>query len=134
MAHRDPEMLTSYLCSFCRERIKWGEIVRMLRREPGQPDYEGRESYSHLSCLRSRLDAAVPLTFPHDGPGTIAWPDDAVQLRGKSCGFCSKPIKPHQRIKLRLQRPVGTVKRPLFIEEWLKVHKSCWLAATRSKS
>ena len=31
---RSPDMLTFYVCSFCNERITWGEIVRILRQDP----------------------------------------------------------------------------------------------------
>jgi hypothetical protein len=126
---RDPELLTGYLCSFCNQRIKWGVILRVLRKERGQPDYEGRESYAHQACMRRVMQDHVPLVYHREWPFTIKWADDRAELRGKPCGLCGEPIKPHQKIKLHIQRPIGTVKQPSFMEESVAVHAACWRAS-----
>ena len=131
---RDPDLLTYYICSFCGERIKWGEILRVMRRELLQPAFEGRESYAHHSCMRAAMQDSVALAFNREWPHTIQWPDDAAEVRGKPCGMCGGRIMPHQKIKLRIQRPIGTVKQPSFMEESVAVHSVCWRASHGSRA
>jgi hypothetical protein len=113
---RRPEFLTAYLCWFCGTRIEWGTIVRMLRSDPGQPDYMEIENYAHLGCVRTALLPEVPLAFAGD------------QHLAK-CGFCGKPKKESVPSRLTLQRPTGSVRKPEFSEARLIVHLDCMIAA-----
>jgi hypothetical protein len=90
----------------------------MLRHDPGQPEYEERETYSHHACLRAAACAWVPLTFRGARAGE------------RECGLCGHVIAAsRQRTRLTLQRPAGTVKRPSFEEEIVEVHTRCMDAA-----
>lgn len=105
MARRSPDMLTFYLCWFCNERITWGEIVRILRRDFGDWAFMEREQYGHLACVRQVMRAEVPLAFARH-----------------------RPFKARRSV-LTLQRPSGPVRAPSFEEESVPVHRRCINAA-----
>jgi hypothetical protein len=116
---RSPDFITAYRCLFCSAPIKWGVIVRMLRREPGQPAYMEIENYAHLECLRNIMRSEVPLNF-------------AMQHESADCAVCGDMIPDQEATLMRLQRPTGTVRKPTFDEEQVKVHLTCLFSAARN--
>ena len=122
---RDPDLLSQYLCFICMERIVWGEILRIMRTDPGQPDYQGWEMYSHKDCLRGVLHPEVPLAMARHWHHKEPVPDDAYQIDGQPCGICAGEIAPDGLTRLRIQDPVGTVRSPSFDEQSVPVHTNC---------
>ena len=128
---RDPELLSQYICSFCGERIRWGAIRRVLRTDPGQPDYMGWELYGHDNCIRAAMRPDVPLAMERHWDGTHPMPDDSLQIEGRPCGICGGNIVEPDRTALRIQEPFGLVKKPEFQEESVPVHRPCLEEATK---
>ena len=133
-------MLTAYLCRFCGERIVWGEIVRILRTDPGQPGWQLNESYAHFACLRAAIRPEIALTFHRHWNGKRPLPDDSADLidpadpeRVEECARCARPMTPAKRVHLRLQRPAGTVKAPEFDEQSLAMHFDCLAEVSTSR-
>ncbi len=128
MARRSPDMLTYYVCSFCNERITWGEIVRILRKDPWDWFLE-QEQYGHLSCVRQVMREEVPLDFVRHRPFHPPLDEMAElvarEVSGKPCGMCGKKASKALRSVLTLQRPSGTVRAPAFDEESVPVHWRC---------
>ena len=130
---RDPDMLTGHSCRFCGEPVSWGEILRLLRVDPGQPGYMQNESACHLECLRAVLRPDVALTFDRHWPGKSPLPDDSAEIDGRPCAMCGEAIAPAQLVRLRVQRPAGTVKAPQFDEQSVPLHFECLAAVSTSK-
>lgn len=129
-SRRNPELLSQYICSFCGERIKWGAILRIMRTDPGQPAYMGWELYGHHACVRAALRPEVPMAMVRHWDGKKPMPDDSNEIDGKPCGMCGEGIAATDLTRLRLQEPMGLVKRPEFDEESVPVHTRCLQAAT----
>ena len=127
---RDPNLLTGYLCRFCGERIRWGVILRLLRTDPEQPPFIENENYSHHDCLRAVLRPEVPLTFHRHWHGRAPLPDDSADIDGQPCGICGQAVARQDLVRLRIQRPAGTVKAPEFDEQSVPLHVACLRAAT----
>jgi hypothetical protein len=130
---RDPEMLTGHVCRFCGEGIAWGAILRVLRTDPGQPGYLQKESACHAECLARVLRPEVPLAFARHWNGKAPLPDDAADIAGAPCAICAEPIAPARVVRLRIQRPTGTVKAPEFDEQSLALHADCLAAVSLSR-
>jgi hypothetical protein len=47
--------------------------------------------------------------------------------------MCTKAIRPEELVRLRIQKPVGPVKRPLFDEQSLPVHFECVAEVSTSR-
>jgi hypothetical protein len=47
--------------------------------------------------------------------------------------MCAKVIAPAELVRLRVQRPAGTVKAPEFDEQSLPLHFDCFAAVSTSK-
>ena len=123
MARRSPEMLTFYACCFCMERIKWGEIVRVLLHRPGNAvsavAVDAQELYAHAVCLRSSCRPEIELGYHRRGGPSVE-----TESPPHGCCFCPAEATANP-IWLRLQRPVGTVRRPEFDEEDVLAHPAC---------
>lgn len=130
---RDPSFVTGHLCRFCGALIPWGEILRLLRVDPDQPPWMCKESACHAGCLTALLRPGLALTFHHHWKGKGPLPDDDSDVLGKDCGFCARPIVPAALVRLRVQRPAGTVKAPEFDEQTLPLHADCLAKVSTSR-
>jgi hypothetical protein len=130
---RDPELLSQYLCRFCCERIVWGAVVRVLRVDPDMPGFMLNESYCHGTCLRRVVRPGVALTFQRHWAGKGPLPDDSADIAGQPCAICAQGIAPARLVRLRCQRPAGTVKAPEFDEQSLPFHFECLAGVSRSR-
>jgi hypothetical protein len=59
--------------------------------------------------------------------------DDDADIDGKPCAMCAQPIAPAKLVRLRVQRPVGPVKRPEFEELSLPIHFDCLAEVSSSR-
>lgn len=130
---RDPNFTTGHLCRFCEEPVPWGEILRLIRVDPDTPGFMLSESACHTECLRGVLLPYVPLTFHRHWSGRPPLPDDSGDIDGKPCAICAKGIAPADLVRLRVQRPAGTVKAPQFDEQTLPLHAGCLAEASKSR-
>lgn len=130
---RDPAMLTQHLCRFCGEQIRWGDVLRLLRVDPDQPPYMLSESACHRACLDTVLSDEVTLTFHRHWPGKSPLPDDSEDIDGRPCAICARAISPAQLVRLRIQRPAGTVKAPEFDEQSVPLHFECLASVSNSR-
>jgi hypothetical protein len=133
MPRRDPELLSPHLCRFCGARIKWGQILRVLRVDPDTQPWERNESACHQACLRAVLRPEVALTFPRHWPGKVPLRDDSGDIDGRPCAICASAIAPAALVRLRLQRLAGPVKAPAFDEQSLPVHFECLAGVSTSR-
>jgi hypothetical protein len=130
---RDPNFTTGHLCRFCGELVPWGEILRLLRVDPDTPAYQQNESACHTECLRRVLRPEVPLTLHRHWNGKRPLLDDSADVDGQPCAMCARDIAPAELVRLRVQRPTGTVKAPEFDEQTLPLHFDCLAAVSTSK-
>ena len=130
---RDPNFKTGVTCRFCGELVPWGTILRLIRVDPETPGYELNESACHTECLRGVLRPEVPLDFHRHWSGKHPLPDDDADIDGKPCAMCLQAIAPADLVRLRVQRPAGTVKRPEFDEFSLPLHFDCLATVSRSR-
>ena len=59
--------------------------------------------------------------------------DDGADIDGQACGICGLAIAPETLVRLRIQRPAGTVKAPEFDEQSVALHFKCLGAASNSR-
>ena len=130
---RDPNFLTGHLCRFCGELVPWGTILRLIRVDPDTPPYELQESACHTECLRGVLRPEVELSFHRHWDRTTPLLNDSAEIDNQPCAMCARDIAPADLVRLRVQRPAGTVKRPEFDEQSLPVHFDCLAAVSTSK-
>lgn len=130
---RDPNFTTGHLCRFCGALVPWGSILRLLRVDPDTPPYARNESACHASCLEAVLRPGLALTFHRHWPGKAPLPDDEDDVLGRDCAICDRPIAPAALVRLRVQRPAGTVKAPEFDEQTLPLHAACLAKVSTSK-
>ena len=130
---RDPNFLTGHLCRFCGELVPWGTILRLIRADPDTPPYVLQESACHSECLARALHPDVPLNFHRHWDGTPPMPDDSADIDGKPCAMCLQEIAPADLVRIRVQKPVGPVKQPLFDEFSFPVHFDCLAEVSTSK-
>ena len=130
---RDPKFTTGHLCRFCGELVPWGSILRLIRVDPDTPGFMLQESACHSECLREVLSADVPLTFHRFWDGKAPLPDDSADVDGMPCAMCGEDIAPPDLVRLRVQRPAGTVKAPEFDEQTLPLHADCLAAVSTSR-
>ena len=130
---RDPNFTTGVTCRFCGQLVQWGTILRLIRVDPDTPGFMLAESACHTDCLRKVLRPEVPLDFHRHWNGRAPMPDDEADIDGKPCAMCAKPIAPAKLVRLRVQKPVGPVKRPEFEELSLPVHFDCLAAVSSSR-
>jgi len=130
---RDPKLKTGHLCRFCGGLISWEAILRLIRVDPDTPGYMLNESACHTECLERHLRPEAPLTLHRHWDGRAPMLDDSTDVDGKPCAFCGKDIAPAQLVRLRVQRPVGAVKKPEFDEQTLPLHFDCLAAVSISK-
>jgi hypothetical protein len=110
---RDPAMLTQHLCRFCGARIRWGEILRLIRVDPDTPLFMLSESACHLACLAAALRDDVALAFPRRWPGTGPLPDDSADIDGRPCAICARAIAWHgQGARIRRAEPSAPRRLP----------------------
>ena len=131
--HRDPSFTTGQLCRFCGELVPWGTILRLIRVDPGTPGFMLNESACHTECLRKTLRPGVELTFHRHWNGKAPLLDDDADVDGKPCAMCGKAIAPADLVRLRVQRPAGTVTAPEFDEQTLPLHFDCLAAVSTSR-
>ena len=147
---RDPNFTTGHLCRFCGQLVPWGTILRIIRTDPGTPGYMLNETACHTECLTKLLRPGLALTFPRHWAGRVPYLDDDADIfialspagRGlgegeqratRPCAFCALPIAPETLVRLRVQKPVGPVKRPEFDEQSLPVHFECLAAVSTTR-
>lgn len=130
---RDPNFITGHLCRFCGELIPWGAILRLLRVDPDQPPYVRNESACHTDCLEAVLRPGLALTFHRHWKGKAPLPDDDDDVLGRDCAICALPIAPAALVRLRVQRPAGTVRAPEFDEQTLPLHADCLAGVSTSR-
>jgi hypothetical protein len=130
---RDPNFLTGHLCRFCSAPVPWGEILRLLRVDPDQPPYMESESACHAACLRAVLRPDPALTFHRHWNGKRPLPDDSADIDGRHCAICARAIAPAALVRLRVQRPAGTVRAPEFDEQSLPLHFECLASVSNSR-
>jgi len=134
MPHRrDPSFTTGHLCRFCGELVPWGTILRLIRVDPDTPGFMLHGSACHTQCLARVLRPDVELTFHRHWNGHAPMLDDSEDIDGKPCAMCAKPIAPADLVRLRVQKPVGPVKQPLFDEQTLPLHAECLAQVSTSK-
>jgi len=130
---RDPNFITGHLCRFCGELVPWGTILRLLRVDPDQPGFMQKETACHTACLEKVLRPGVELTFHRHWPGKAPLPDDSADIDGQPCAMCGEAIPPKLLVRIRVQKPVGPVKRPEFDEQTLPFHFACLASASTMK-
>ncbi len=130
---RDPKFTTGHLCRFCGELVPWGAILRLIRVDPDTPGFMLGESACHIECLIEHLHADVPLTFHRHWDGKAPMLDDDDDVDGKPCAMCGNEIAAADLVRLRVQKPVGPVKRPRFDEQTLPLHFDCLAAVSSSR-
>ena len=130
---RDPNFTTGHLCRFCGELVPWGTILRLIRVDPDTPPYVLQESACHTECLRGHLRPEVELSFHRHWNGKAPMLEDDADIDGKPCAMCGRDIAPAKLVRLRIQKPVGPVKKPLFDEQSLPLHFDCLAAVSTSK-
>ncbi|HEY4071267.1 MAG TPA: hypothetical protein VGM04_06905 [Sphingomicrobium sp.] len=130
---RDPSFTTGHLCRFCGELVPWGTILRLIRVDPDTPGFMLSESACHTQCLRGLLRPEVPLTFHRHWNGKAPLLDDNRDIDGRPCSMCGHAIAPAALVRLRVQRPAGTVKAPEFDEQTLPLHFECLAAVSNSR-
>ena len=130
---RDPNFLTGHLCRFCGQPVPWGEMLRLLRVDPETPPYMTDESACHADCLARVLPPAAPLTLHRHWNGKRPLLDDSADVDGQPCAMCGRAIAAPDLVRLRVQRPAGTVKAPEFDEQTLPLHADCLAAVSNSK-
>jgi hypothetical protein len=130
---RDPNLRLGHLCRFCGELVPWGVILRLLRVDVDQPAFMQSESACHAACLRGVLHPDVELTFHRHWLGRAPLLDDDADIDGRPCARCAKAIAPEDLVRLRVQRPAGTVKAPEFDEQSLPLHFDCLAAVSTSR-
>ena len=130
---RDPSFTTGHLCRFCGQLVPWGSILRLIRVDPDTPGFMLQESACHVDCLREVLRPEVSLTFHRHWNGKAPLPDDSGDIDGKPCAMCARPIAPAKLVRLRVQKPAGTVKAPEFDEQTLPLHFDCLAAVSSTK-
>jgi hypothetical protein len=127
---RDPSFTTGHLCRFCGELVPWGTILRLIRVDPDTPGFMLQESACHTECLRRLLRPDVPLTFHRHWNGKAPMLDDRSDIDGKPCALCGEAIAPAALVRLRVQKPAGSVKQPEFDEQTLPLHFECLAAVS----
>jgi len=130
---RDPNFKTGHLCRFCGELVPWGTILRLIRVDPDTPGFMLSESACHTECLRRVLRPEVQLTFHRHWDGRVPLLDDSADIDGKSCAMCAKAIAAADLVRLRVQKPVGPVRKPEFDEQTLPLHFDCLAAVSSSR-
>jgi hypothetical protein len=159
---RDPNYTTGHLCRFCGQLVPWGTILRLIRVDPDTPGYMLNETACHTECLRKHLRPGVELTFHRHWNGRAPMLDDSEDIylplplagegrgeglspsspakagaqpeqRLRPCAMCGKDIAPDILVRLRVQKPVGPVKRPLFDEQTLPLHFECLAAVSNTR-
>ena len=108
-------------------------ILRLLRTDPDQPPFMQNENYAHHDCLRAVLRPEVPLTFHRHWQGRAPLLDDSADILGQPCGICGQAVAPDTLVRLRIQRPAGTVKAPEFDEQSVPLHFDCLAEVSTSK-
>ena len=130
---RDPNFKTGHLCRFCGGLIPWGTILRLIRVDPDTPGFMLNESACHTECLRRVVRAEVPLDFHCHWECESPLPDDDADILNKPCAMCAKAIAPADLVRIRVQKPVGPVKQPLFDELSLPFHFECLGAVSTTR-
>jgi hypothetical protein len=130
---RDPNLKLGHLCRFCGELVPWGEILRLLRVDVDQPPFMQSATACHTFCLVAVLRPGLELTFHRHWKGRAPLLDDDDDVAGQDCAICARPIEPAVLVRLRVQRPAGTVKAPEFDEQTLALHFDCIAAVSISK-
>ena len=130
---RDPNYKTGHLCRFCGQLVPWGTILRLIRVDPDTPPYVLQESAAHTDCLRGVIHPDVELNLYRRWDGSIPLLDDDSDIEGKPCAICLQDIAPADLVRIRVQKPVGPVKKPQFDEFSFPVHFDCLAAVSTSK-
>jgi hypothetical protein len=130
---RDPNLKLGHLCRFCGALIPWGEILRLLRVDPDQPPFMQKETACHAACLGAVLRPGLELNFHRHWNGKAPLLDDEADVAGQDCAICARPIAPAPLVRLRVQRPAGTVKTPIFDEQTLPLHHDCLAEVSTSR-
>jgi hypothetical protein len=105
--------------------------------------------HRHWTGGTPMLDDDEDIFLPLDGGGQVGvtpethstsevTPPQPSPSRGGSksirpCAICAKDVAPPDLVRLRVQKPVGPVKKPLFDEFSFPVHFDCLAAVSTSK-
>ena len=130
---RDPNLTTGHLCRFCGAPIPWGQILRLLRVDPDQPLFMQKESACHAACLGAMMRPGLELNLHRHWNGKAPLLDDDADVLDQDCAICARPIAPTALVRLRVQRPAGTVKAPEFDEQTLPLHHDCLAEVSTSR-
>ena len=130
---RDPNLKLGHLCRFCGALVPWGEILRLLRVDPDQPPFMQKESACHAACLAALLRPGLALGLRRHWNGRAPLLDDDADVDGQPCAISAKPVLPETVVRLRVQRPAGTVKAPEFDEQTLPLHFDCLASVSTSR-
>jgi len=130
---RDPNFTTGHLCRFCGNLVPWGTILRLIRTDPDTPGYMLLETACHTECLKRVLRDGVELAFHRHWEGRAPYLDDSADIDGQPCAKCCEDIDPAKLVRIRVQKPVGPVKRPLFDEQSLPFHFDCLASVSITK-
>jgi len=130
---RDPKFKTGHLCRFCGGLISWEAILRLIRVDPDTPGYMLNESACHTECLMHHLRRGTPLTFHRHWAGRTPMPEDDADVDGKPCAMCGLAIAPATLVRLRVQKPVGPIRKPEFDEQTLPLHFDCLAAVSNTR-
>ena len=75
----------------------------------------------------------MKLTLHRHWAGKAPLLNDSADWDGQPCAMCARDIAPADLVRLRVQRPAGTVKAPEFDEQTLPLHFDCLAAVSTSK-
>ena len=107
--------------------------MRLIRVDPDTPGFMLNESACHTECLAHVLCSDVPLTLHRHWNGKAPMPEDNADVDGMPCAMCGKDISAADLVRLRVQKPVGPVKKPQFDEQTLPLHFECLAAVSISR-
>ena len=91
------------------------------------------ETACHTECLARVLRPGIELTLHRHWEGRAPLLDDRADWERKPCAMCGKEIAPDTLVRLRVQKPVGPVKQPLFDEQTLPFHFDCLAAVSKTR-
>jgi len=107
--------------------------LRLLRVDPDQPPFMQKESACHAACLAGLLRPGLEMGFQRHWNGKAPLLDDDDDIAGQDCAFCARPIAPAALVRLRVQKPVGPVRKTNFDEQTLPLHFDCLAAVSNTR-
>jgi len=130
---RDPNFFTGHLCRFCGKLVPWGTILRLLRVDPDTPGYMLNETACHTECLEKLLRTGLALTFHRRWEGRAPLLDDETDIAGRPCAMCGQDIAAPELVRIRVQKPVGPIRKTWFDEQSLPFHFECLASVSTTR-